>query len=226
MEVKVQKKRSNPERFSDSLMDLRLYRVYHYENTYIWLKFFDFQAGLVWLRKLMLKGLYKKFFKQKRVGIHKTHFFIYKFRSMRVDTPKDVPTHELEAPQKWITRVGGFLRMTSLDEIPQLFNILGGSMSFIGPRPALWNQYDLIAERDKYGANDVPVGLTGWAQINGRDELEIPVKAALDGEYAKRQSFAFDCKCVWGTFFSVLNCDGVFDGRSGELHKHKRDAYQ
>lgn len=166
------------------------------------------------------------FFKQKRVGIHKTHFFIYKFRSMRVDTPKDVPTHELEAPQKWITRVGGFLRMTSLDEIPQLFNILGGSMSFIGPRPALWNQYDLIAERDKYGANDVPVGLTGWAQINGRDELEIPVKAALDGEYAKRQSFAFDCKCVWGTFFSVLNCDGVFDGRSGELHKHKRDAYQ
>ena len=159
------------------------------------------------------------FFKQKRVGLHKTHFYIYKFRTMRIDTPKDAPTHELSDPKKWITRVGGFLRKTSLDELPQMFNIFGGSMSIIGPRPALWNQYDLIAERDKYGANDVPVGLTGWAQINGRDELEIPVKAALDGEYVKRQSFLFDCKCFFGTFVSVLKSDGVVEGGTGELHK-------
>ena len=159
------------------------------------------------------------FFKQKRVGLHKTHFYIYKFRTMRIDTPKDAPTHELSDPKKWITRVGGFLRKTSLDELPQMFNIFGGTMSIIGPRPALWNQYDLIAERDKYGANDVPVGLTGWAQINGRDELEIPVKAALDGEYVKRQSFLFDCKCFFGTFVSVLKSDGVVEGGTGELHK-------
>ena len=159
------------------------------------------------------------FFKQKRVGLHKTHFFIYKFRTMRIDTPKDAPTHELSDPKKWITRVGGFLRKTSLDELPQMFNIFGGTMSIIGPRPALWNQYDLIAERDKYGANDVPVGLTGWAQINGRDELEIPVKAALDGEYVKRQSFLFDCKCFFGTITSVLKSDGVVEGGTGELHK-------
>ena len=158
-------------------------------------------------------------FKQKRVGLHKTHFNIYKFRTMRTDTPKDAPTHELSDPKKWITRVGGFLRKTSLDELPQMFNIFEGTMSIIGPRPALWNQYDLIAERDKYGANDVPVGLTGWAQINGRDELEIPVKAALDGEYVKRQSFLFDCKCFFGTFVSVLKSDGVVEGGTGELHK-------
>ena len=159
------------------------------------------------------------FFRQKRVGIHKTHFFIYKFRTMRTDTPKDAPTHELSDPKKWITKVGGFLRKTSLDELPQMFNIFEGTMSIIGPRPALWNQYDLIAERDKYGANDVPVGLTGWAQINGRDELEIPVKAALDGEYVKRQSFLFDCKCFFGTFISVLKSDGVVEGGTGEMHK-------
>ncbi len=160
-------------------------------------------------------------FKQKRVGFHKKHFNIYKFRTMRTDTPKDAPTHELSDPKKWITRVGGFLRKTSLDELPQMFNIFEGTMSIIGPRPALWNQYDLIEERDKYGANDVPVGLTGWAQINGRDELEIPVKAALDGEYVKRQSFLFDCKCFFGTFISVLKSDGVVEGGTGEIHKHE-----
>ena len=123
-------------------------------------------------------------FKQKRVGIHKSHFHILKFRTMRIDTPKDTPTHLLDNPDQWITKVGKFLRRTSLDELPQIINIFKGEMSIIGPRPALWNQYDLIEERDKYGANDVPVGLTGWAQINGRDELEIDVKARLDGEYA------------------------------------------
>ncbi|SHH28241.1 O-antigen biosynthesis protein WbqP [Fibrobacter sp. UWH9] len=160
-------------------------------------------------------------FKQKRVGLHKKHFNILKFRTMRTDTPKDAPTHELSDPKKWITKVGGFLRKTSLDELPQMFNIFGGTMSIIGPRPALWNQYDLIEERDKYGANDVPVGLTGWAQINGRDELEIPVKAALDGEYVKRQSFLFDCKCFFGTITSVLKSDGVVEGGTGEMHKQE-----
>ena len=120
-------------------------------------------------------------FKQKRVGIHKTHFNILKFRTMRIDTPKDIPTHLLEDPDQWITKLGAFLRKTSLDELPQLFNILVGHMSTIGPRPALWNQYDLLEERDKYGANDVMPGLTGWAQVNGRDELPIDVKAKLDG---------------------------------------------
>lgn len=131
-------------------------------------------------------------FKQKRVGIHKRHFYILKFRTMRIDTPKDTPTHLLENPDQWITKVGKFLRRTSLDELPQIINIFKGEMSIIGPRPALWNQYDLIAERDKYGANDVPVGLTGWAQINGRDELEIEVKAKLDGEYAMNIPVTFN----------------------------------
>lgn len=163
------------------------------------------------------------FFKQKRVGIHKKHFNILKFRTMRTDTPHDAPTHELNDPKRWITKVGGFLRKTSLDELPQLFNIFGGSMSIIGPRPALWNQYDLIEERDKYGANDVKPGLTGWAQINGRDELEIPVKAKLDGEYVDKMSFAFDCKCFFGTIKSVLKSDGVVEGGTGELEKQKKE---
>lgn len=158
-------------------------------------------------------------FKQKRVGKNKKHFSILKFRTMRIDTPHDAPTHELNDPKKWITKVGGFLRKTSLDEIPQIFNIFIGQMSIIGPRPALWNQYDLIDERDKYGANDVRPGLTGWAQINGRDELEIPVKAKLDGEYIKRQSFFFDIRCFFGTIFSVLRSDGVVEGGTGELNK-------
>ncbi len=158
-------------------------------------------------------------FKQKRVGIHKTYFPIYKFRTMRIDTPKDMPTHLLANPNQYITKVGHFLRKSSLDELPQLFNILKGDMSFVGPRPALWNQDDLVAERDKYGANDVLPGLTGWAQINGRDELEIPVKAKLDGEYVKRMSFAFDLRCFLGTFVSVLKADGVYEGGTGEMKK-------
>lgn len=161
------------------------------------------------------------FFKQKRVGIHKRTFNILKFRTMRIDTPHDVPTHMLENPEQWITKVGKFLRKTSLDELPQIFNIFAGQMSIIGPRPALWNQDDLIAERDKYGANDVKPGLTGWAQINGRDELEIPIKAKLDGEYVQRQSFLFDCKCFFGTIKSVLKHDGVVEGGTGELHKEQ-----
>ena len=163
------------------------------------------------------------FFKQKRVGIHKKHFNILKFRTMRTDTPHDAPTHELNDPKRWITKVGGFLRKTSLDELPQLFNIFGGSMSVIGPRPALWNQFDLIEERDKYGANDVKPGLTGWAQINGRDELEIPLKAKLDGEYVEKMSFGFDCKCFFGTVKSVLKSDGVVEGGTGELEKQKKE---
>lgn len=158
-------------------------------------------------------------FKQKRVGLHKTYFNILKFRTMRVDTPHDAPTHELNDPTRWITKVGGFLRKTSLDELPQIFNIFVGQMSVIGPRPALWNQDDLIAERDKYGANDVKPGLTGWAQINGRDELEIPVKAKLDGEYVQRMGFAFDLRCFFGTIFSVLRSDGVVEGGTGELNR-------
>ena len=157
------------------------------------------------------------YFTQKRVGLHKKHFNIYKFRTMRIDTPHDAPTHQLENPEQWITGVGKFLRKTSLDELPQLFNIFMGQMSIIGPRPALWNQYDLIEERDKYGANDVVPGLTGWAQINGRDELEIPVKAKLDGEYVERMSFAFDCKCFLGTITSVLKADGVVEGGTGKI---------
>ena len=159
------------------------------------------------------------FFKQKRVGIHKTHFNSLKFRTMRIDTPKDVPTHLLENPDQYITGIGKFLRKTSLDELPQLFNILKGDMAVIGPRPALWNQYDLIAERDRYGANDILPGLTGWAQINGRDELEIDVKARLDGEYVQKMSFLFDCKCFFGTITSVLHHDGVVEGGTGEIHR-------
>lgn len=154
-------------------------------------------------------------FKQKRVGINKTHFNILKFRTMRIDTPKDTPTHLLSNPDQFITKVGKFLRKTSLDELPQIFNILRGEMSIIGPRPALWNQYDLIEERDKYGANDVPVGLTGWAQINGRDELEIDVKARLDGEYAEKIGLLMDVRCFFGTIFSVLRSDGIVEGGTG-----------
>lgn len=163
-------------------------------------------------------------FKQKRVGIHKSHFNILKFRTMRIDTPKDMPTHLLQNPEQWITKVGGFLRKTSLDELPQIFNIFVGQMSIIGPRPALWNQYDLIEERDKYGANDVLPGLTGWAQINGRDELEIPVKAKLDGEYVKKMSFGFDVKCFFGTITSVLKHEGVVEGGTGAMEKQKEET--
>lgn len=158
-------------------------------------------------------------FKQKRVGINKTYFHILKFRTMRIDTPKDTPTHLLDNPDQYITRMGKFLRKTSLDELPQIWNILVGEMSIIGPRPALWNQYDLIEERDKYGANDVKPGLTGWAQINGRDELPIEVKSKLDGEYVERMSFGFDVKCFFGTIVSVVKSDGVVEGGTGTTSK-------
>lgn len=158
-------------------------------------------------------------FKQKRIGKNKELFEIWKFRSMRTDTPKDMPTHMLNNPDAFITRTGKFLRKTSLDELPQIFNIFVGKMSVIGPRPALWNQDDLVAERDKCGANDVTPGLTGWAQINGRDELEIPVKARFDGEYVEKMGFLMDAKCFLGTIGSVLSHDGVVEGGTGEMKK-------
>lgn len=161
------------------------------------------------------------FFKQKRVGMCKEHFKILKFRTMYTNTPKDTPTHLLENPDQWITRVGKFLRKTSLDELPQIFNILKGEMSIIGPRPALWNQYDLIRERDLYKANNVPVGITGWAQINGRDELDNKDKAKLDGEYVRKISFFMDLKCFIGTVFSVIKSEGVVEGGTGSLKKHE-----
>lgn len=163
-------------------------------------------------------------FKQKRVGIHKTHFNILKFRTMRIDTPKDTPTHLLDNPDQWITKVGKILRKTSLDELPQIINIFKGDMSIIGPRPALWNQYDLIEGRDKYGANDVPVGLTGWAQINGRDELPIEVKAKLDGEYVDKMSLLMDVKCFFGTIVSVLKKDGIVEGGTRETETDSKGS--
>lgn len=160
--------------------------------------------------KLTSKG--PVFFRQKRIGKGKSEFYILKFRTMRIDTPGDIPTHLLINPEQYITTVGKFLRKTSLDELPQLFNILKGDMSIVGPRPALWNQYDLIAERDRYGANNVKPGLTGWAQINGRDELLIQIKAELDGDYIKKLSFIFDIKCILRTFGCVIRHDGVKEG--------------
>ena len=163
-------------------------------------------------------------FWQKRVGLHKKTFMMPKFRSMYTETPSDMPTHLLDDPQRWITPVGKIYRKLSIDELPQIWSIFTGKMSIIGPRPALWNQFDLIEERDKYGANDVRPGLTGWAQINGRDELDIPVKAKLDGEYAKKISFLFDCKCFFGTIFAVLRHDGVVEGGTGAMNKEKESV--
>ena len=158
-------------------------------------------------------------FKQKRIGLHKKHFYLLKFRTMRIDTPKDTPTHLLENPEQWITKVGKFLRKTSLDELPQIWNIFVGDMSIIGPRPALWNQYDLIEERDRYGANDVLPGLTGWAQIHGRDELPIAKKAELDGYYVQHLSFGLDVRCFFGTIKSVAKSEGVVEGGTGNMEK-------
>ena len=188
-------------------------------------------AGLIlasWLYLLIMIAIEiddpgPMFFSQKRVGIHKKYFQLYKFRSMKMSTPHDTPTHLLENPEQYITKVGKFLRKSSLDELPQIFQIFTGKMSIIGPRPALWNQFDLIAERDKYGANDVRPGLTGWAQINGRDELPIEVKARFDGEYVEKLSFFFDCKCFFGTIVSVLKHDGVVEGGTGQLEKEKKE---
>ncbi len=160
-------------------------------------------------------------FKQKRIGIGKKEFYILKYRTMRTDTPHNMPTHMLNNPNAYITKIGRILRKYSLDELPQMFNIFKGDMSIIGPRPALWNQSDLIAERDKYGANDIKPGLTGWAQINGRDELPIDVKARLDGEYAEKLSFLFDVKCFFGTILSVLKHDGVVEGGTGMVENDK-----
>lgn len=161
------------------------------------------------------------FFRQKRVGKNKKLFWLWKFRTMKTKTP-DIPTHLLNNAELYITRFGRILRKLSVDELPQIWQILFGKMSIIGPRPALWNQDDLIAERDKYGANDIKPGLTGWAQINGRDELEISVKAALDGEYVKRMSFGFDCNCFFGTIVAVFKHEGVVEGGTGQLHKGEK----
>jgi len=192
---------------------------------YLYLKrVFDFSLSLIGILILfpflLLIALLIKvddpgpvFFMQKRVGIHKTYFNILKFRTMKINTPKECPTHLLQNPDLWITRVGVVLRKTSLDELPQIINILKGNMSIIGPRPALWNQYDLINERDKYGANDIVPGLTGWAQVNGRDELPINVKAKLDGEYVEKMNLSFDIEIFLKTIFSVLRGTGIKEGQ-------------
>lgn len=183
----------------------------------------DFLLSLIWLilfwwllvliaAAIKLEDGGNVIFKQRRIGLNKKEFYIYKFRTMKMDTPKDVPTHMLRNPDEYITKAGHFLRKSSLDELPQIFNILKGDMSFVGPRPALYNQYDLIAERDKYKANSVVPGLTGWAQVNGRDELPIPVKAKYDGEYADRMSFCFDIYIIFRTIFSVFKAEGVKEG--------------
>ena len=197
-------------------------------------RFYDFVlalVGIIVLMPLMLiiiiaikldsKG--PILFKQKRVGKNKTHFNIYKFRTMKIETPQETPTHLLDNPDQWITRIGKFLRKTSLDELPQLFNILKGDMSFVGPRPALWNQFDLIEERDKYGANDVLPGITGWAQVNGRDVLLIPDKARLDGVYIKKIGLMTDIKLVVKTFLIVLRRDGNVEGGTGSIY-HTRQV--
>lgn len=170
--------------------------------------------------KLTSKG--PVLFRQKRIGKGKKEFMILKFRSMYTETPKDMPTHLLENPNAFITPVGRFIRKTSLDELPQLFNILAGQMAVVGPRPALWNQYDLIAERDRYGANDIRPGLTGWAQVNGRDELPIPVKAKFDGEYVGKIGFAFDCRIIWRTAIQVVHSEGVVEGAAANHAEEDR----
>lgn len=165
------------------------------------------------------------FFKQKRIGLNKEYFYILKFRTMRIDTPKDVPTHLLKNPEQYITKVGRILRKTSLDELPQIINILKGEMAIVGPRPALWNQYDLIAERDKYGVNNIRPGLTGWAQVNGRDTIEIVDKARFDGDYTERMSFAFDIKCIFRTIIVVLKRRDVVEGGTGIIsNKAEKDG--
>ncbi|WP_214714328.1 sugar transferase [Exiguobacterium sp. s151] len=175
--------------------------------------------GIMLAIKLESKG--PVFFRQMRIGINQSQFKILKFRTMKVDAPKDTPTHLLNDPDQYITKVGKFLRKTSLDELPQIINILKGDMSIIGPRPALWNQKDLIQERERYGANDVLPGLTGWAQINGRDELTIEKKAQLDGEYIKKIGFRLDFKCFLLTIFSVLKSDGIIEGETPKVFKER-----
>ena len=183
--------------------------------------FFPFFLIFAFIIKCSSRG--PVLFKQKRIGKNKKPFMIWKFRTMKIDAPHDTPTHMLNDPDKYITKIGKFLRKTSMDELPQIYNILFGKMSIIGPRPALWNQYDLIAERDKYGVNKLYPGLTGWAQIHGRDELEIAEKAKLDGEYAKKFGFIIDVKCFFGTIKSVLKHEGVMEGGTGEMHKDEKN---
>jgi len=183
--------------------------------------FFPFFLIFAFIIKCSSRG--PVLFKQKRIGKNKKPFMIWKFRTMKIDAPHDTPTHMLNDPDKYITKIGKFLRKTSMDELPQIYNILFGKMSVIGPRPALWNQYDLIAERDKYGVNKLYPGLTGWAQIHGRDELEIAEKAKLDGEYAKKFGFIIDVKCFFGTIKSVLKHEGVMEGGTGEMHKDEKN---
>ena len=185
-------------------------------------------AALSWLYVLLMIAVKiddpgPAFFTQKRVGKNKQYFQLHKFRSMKMNTPHDIPTHLLDHPEKYITRVGRFLRKSSLDELPQIWDIFIGKMSVVGPRPALWNQYDLIEERDKYGANDIRPGLTGWAQIHGRDELEIKEKARLDGYYAAHLGFGMDAKCFFGSIRTVLTGDGIVEGKtSGEFSEKDR----
>ena len=175
---------------------------------------------LIILIKLDSKG--PIIFKQKRVGINRSHFYIYKFRTMKIETPKETPTHRLEDPDKWITKTGKFLRKFSLDELPQIYNILKRDMSIIGPRPALWNQYDLLDLRDKNGSNKIRPGLTGWAQINGRDALTLEEKADLDCYYVKNIGLKIDIKCFLGTFTKLLRCYGVIEGKRSNTHNHKK----
>lgn len=183
-------------------------------------------SGLFLLISLLIKITSKGpvFFLQKRIGIYKREFYIIKFRTMRIDTPKNIPTHLLKNPDYYITPLGKFLRWTSLDELPQLFNIMVGNMSIVGPRPALWNQYDLIEERNRYKANDIRPGLTGWAQVNGRDEITIPLKAKLDGEYIEKMGFLFDLRCLFKTVGCVMQHDGVREG-TPELNKYEESSY-
>ena len=170
---------------------------------------------LIFMLIIKLEDKGSAFFKQKRIGKHKKFFMMYKFRSMKMNTPHDTPTHLLTNPEQYILKCGRWMRKYSIDELPQIFNILRGDMSIVGPRPALWNQDDLIRERDKYGANDIRPGLTGWAQINGRDELEITEKAKYDGEYVERESFMFDCMCIIRTVTNVFTHEGVLEGGTG-----------
>lgn len=194
----------------------------------VWKRLIDIILSLIFIAVLLIPMLIiaicividdpgPVFFRQKRIGIHKTEFYLLKFRSMKMSTPHDTPTHLLQNPEQYLLRVGAVLRKFSLDELPQLFNILTGKMSFIGPRPCLPNQTDLIEERDAYGANDCKPGLSGWAQINGRDELEIPVKAKLDGYYAQNIGFGLDCRCFFGTFLKVFRADGVVEGAAASV---------
>lgn len=188
-------------------------------STIALLFFWPLLVVIAVLVKLDSKG--PIFFKQKRVGKNKKEFYILKFRTMRTDTPKEMPTHMLKDPEAYITKVGKFLRKTSLDELPQIINIIKGEMSIVGPRPALWNQYDLLSERDRYGANNVHPGLTGWAQINGRDELQVLVKARLDGEYIEKMNIWFDTKVLLKTILTVLRSDGIREGTQEIESKQK-----